>query len=163
MGEVMGLVQTLGKDPESIFALTQRLKRDFSTFLSVIKAAELIGLVETPGQAVRLTPKGTEFRQADPKHRKTLMYDLLLELKIFHHFADRIDHSEEKQITEQEVLDDLAQLFPGERPKILFKTMMAGRATPSSSPMTSAWLCSSASPRVTSASRPPRGLKPVES
>ena len=124
MGEVMGLVQTLGKDPESIFALTQRLKRDFSTFLSVIKAAELIGLVETPGQAVRLTPKGAEFRQADPKRRKSLMHDLLLELKIFHHFADRIDHAEEKQITEQEVLEDLAQLFPGERPKILFKTMM---------------------------------------
>jgi NitT/TauT family transport system ATP-binding protein len=124
MGEVMGLVQTLGKDPESIFALTQRLKRDFSTFLSVIKAAELIGLVETPGQAVRLTAKGTEFRQADPKLRKALMHDVLLELKIFHHFAERIDHSEEKQITEQEVLDDLAQLFPGERPKVLFKTMM---------------------------------------
>jgi len=124
MGEVMGLVQTLGKEPESIFALAQRLKRDFSTFLSVIKATELIGLVETPGQTVRLTAKGNEFRQADPKQRKALMHDLLLDLKIFRHFADRIDHEEDKQIDEKDVLDDLAQLFPGERPKILLKTMV---------------------------------------
>jgi NitT/TauT family transport system ATP-binding protein len=124
MGEVMGLVQTLGGEPESIFALAQRLKRDFSTFLSVIKGAELIGLVETPGQTVRLTAKGSEFRQADIKRRKGLMHDLLLDLKIFRHFADRIDHAEDKQIEEKDVLDDLAQLFPGERPKVLLKTMV---------------------------------------
>ncbi len=33
MGEVMGLVQMLGKEPESLFALATRLKKDFSTFL----------------------------------------------------------------------------------------------------------------------------------
>ena len=38
--------------------------------------------------------------------------------------SDSIVIHHEKQITEQEVLEDLAQLFPGERPKILFKTMM---------------------------------------
>jgi NitT/TauT family transport system ATP-binding protein len=124
MGEVSGLVQTLASEPESIFALAQRLKRDFSTFLSVIKAAELIGLVETPGQTVRLTARGVEFRNADLKHRKALMHDLLLDLKIFRHFADRIDHAEEKQIEEKDVIEDLAQLFPGERPKILLKTMV---------------------------------------
>jgi NitT/TauT family transport system ATP-binding protein len=124
MGEVIGLVQTLGKDPESIFALATRLRRDFSTFLSVIKAAELIGLVETPGQAVRLTTKGQEFRAADPKLKKILMHNLLLDLKTFRHFADLIDHAEDNQIAEKDVYEDLAQLFPGERPKVLFKTMM---------------------------------------
>jgi NitT/TauT family transport system ATP-binding protein len=124
LGEIMGLVQMLGHEPESIFALATRLKRDFGTFLSVIKAAELIDLVETPGQTVRLTKAGQDFRQADVKHRKNLMRDLLLELKIFRHFADRIDQSEEKQIGEEEVLNDLTKLFPSERPKILFKTMI---------------------------------------
>jgi NitT/TauT family transport system ATP-binding protein len=124
LGEIMGLVQMLGNEPESIFALATRLKRDFGTFLSVIKAAELIGLVETPGQTVRLTKEGQAFRQADVKHRKELMRGLLLELKIFRHFADRIDHAEEKQITDTEVLEDLAKLFPSERPKVLIKTMV---------------------------------------
>ncbi len=124
MGEVMGLVQMLGTESESIFALATRLKKDFSTFLSVIKAAELIDLVETPGQSVRLTKAGLAFRNADIKQRKKLMGDLLLDLKIFKHFADRLDQSETHELTEEEVLQDLAQLFPNERPKILFRHLV---------------------------------------
>jgi len=125
MGEVMGLVQMLGAEPESIFALATRLKKEFGTFLSVIKAAELIELVETPGQTVTLTKQGRAFRDADGKQRKKLMHDLLFELKIFHHFAERIEASEDKQLTEEEVLADLARLFPNERPKVIFKTLVA--------------------------------------
>ena len=124
MGEVIGLVQTLHAEPESIFALATRLKKDFSTFLSVIKAAELIDLVETPGQTVRLTKPGVAFQQADIKHRKQLMHDLLLDLKIFKHFADRIDQSPDKEVTEEEAINDLTQLFPNERPKMLFRQLV---------------------------------------
>jgi NitT/TauT family transport system ATP-binding protein len=124
IGEVMGLVQMLGAESESIFGLATRLKKDFSTFLSVIKAAELIDLVETPGQSVRLTKAGMAFRQADTKERKRLMRGLLLELKIFRHFADRIEHAGEKEITEEEALQDLMHLFPNERPKILFRHLV---------------------------------------
>ena len=124
MGEVMGLVQLLKPEPESISALTTRLKRDFSTFLSVVKAAELIDLVETPGQTVKLTASGAAFQKADSKQRKKLMHDLLLNLKIFKHFADLIHASEAKEIPEEDVLRDLAQLFPNERTKNLFKTFI---------------------------------------
>jgi len=124
MGEVMGLVQLLGPEPESLFALSSRLKKDFSTFLSVIKATELLDLVETPGQTVKLTPSGVAFHKADAKQRKKLMHEVLLSLKIFKHFADRIAQAEEKAIPEEEVLHDLAQLFPNERTKNLFKTFV---------------------------------------
>src|SRR5277367_3338496 len=116
LGEVMGLVQMLRPEPESIFALATRLKKDFSTFLSVIKAAELIDLVETPGQSVKLTKKGVEFKKADTKGRKKLMHDLLLELKIFRHLLDKIEQADEKEITEEGVIIDLVQFFPNERP-----------------------------------------------
>src|SRR5271163_4145013 len=124
LGEVMGLVQMLHPEPESIFALATRLKKDFSTFLSVIKAAELIDLVETPGQTVRLTKAGITFQKADPKQRKKMMHDLLLELKIFRHILDKIEQSEQKEITEEALLADLVQFFPNERPKVLFKTLI---------------------------------------
>ena len=124
IGEVMGLVQMLGPEPESLAALAQRLKKDFTTFLSVVKAAELIDLAETPGQAVRLTKVGVAVRKADAKERKHLMHDLLLDLKIFKHFADRIDEAPEKELTEQEVMDDLAKLFPNERHKVLFRQLV---------------------------------------
>ncbi len=125
LGEVMGLVQMLHPEPESIFALATRLKKDFSTFLSVIKAAELIDLVETPGQSVRLTAAGIAFQKADLKQRKKMMHDLLLELKIFRYLFDKIEHSEQKEITEEGVLIDLVQFFPNERPKNLFKTLVS--------------------------------------
>jgi NitT/TauT family transport system ATP-binding protein len=124
LGEVMGLVQMLRPEPESIFALATRLKKDFSTFLSVIKAAELIDLVETPGQSVRLTKAGIAFQKADLKQRKKMMHDLLLELKIFRYIFDKIEQADAKEITEEEVLTELVQLFPNERPKILFKTLV---------------------------------------
>jgi NitT/TauT family transport system ATP-binding protein len=124
LGEVIGLVTLLHPEPESIFALATRLKKDFSTFLSVIKAAELIDLVETPGQTVRLTKAGIAFQKADPKLRKKMMHDLLLELKIFRHVLDKIEQADAKEITEDEVLADLVQFFPNERPKNLFKTLV---------------------------------------
>ena len=124
LGEIMGLVDMLKPEPESIYALANRLKKDFSTFLSVIKAAELVGVAETPGQAVRLTKKGIEFKKADTKARKKLMHDLLLDLKIFRHLLDKIEASPENQLTEEEVLADLTNHFPNERPKNLFKTIV---------------------------------------
>jgi NitT/TauT family transport system ATP-binding protein len=124
IGEVMGLVQMLGPQPESLFALSTRLKKDFTTFLSVIKAAELIDLVETPGQSVRLTKAGLAFRNADTKQRKALMRNLLLDLKIFKYFADRIEQAENGEVTEEEAVKDLTQLFPNERPKILFRHLV---------------------------------------
>jgi NitT/TauT family transport system ATP-binding protein len=124
LGEVMGLVQLLRPEPESIVAVAARLKKDFSTFLSVIKAAELIDLVETPGQSVRLTSAGIAFQKADPKQRKKLMHDLLLALKIFHHINAKIEDADNKEITEEKVLAELVHFFPNERPKNLFKTVV---------------------------------------
>ena len=124
LGEVMGLVQMLRPEPESIYGLATRLKKDFSTFLSVIKAGELTDLMETPGQAVRLTKAGIAFQKADPKQRKKMMHELLLDLKIFRHIYDKIENADQKEISEEAVLTDLVQFFPNERPKVLFKTLI---------------------------------------
>jgi NitT/TauT family transport system ATP-binding protein len=125
LGEVMGLVQFLKPEPESIFALATHLKKDFGTLLSVIKAAELIDLVETPGQSVKLTKAGITFQKADTKQRKQMMHDLLLDLKIFRHLNDKIEHADQQEIKEPDVLADLVQFFPNERPKNLLKTIVA--------------------------------------
>ncbi len=124
LGEVMGLVQFLKPEPESIFALAAHLKKDFGTLLSVIKAAELIDLVETPGQSVRLTKAGLAFQKADTKQRKQMMHDLLLDLKIFRHIYDQIEQADKQEIKEAGVLTDLTQFFPNERPKNLLKTIV---------------------------------------
>ncbi len=125
LGEVIGLVQMLRPEPESIFAMSTHLKKDFSTLLSVIKAAELIDLAETPGQSVRLTKAGITFQKSDPKARKKMMHELLLDLKIFRHLYDKIENADQHEITEEDALEDLVKFFPNERPKILFKTLIS--------------------------------------
>ena len=125
LGEVIGLVQMLRPEPESIFALATQLKKDFSTLLSVIKAAELIDLAETPGQSVHLTKVGVTFQKASLKDRKKMMHDLLLDLKIFRHLYDKIEQADQKEIPEEEAMADLVQFFPNERHKVLFKTIVA--------------------------------------
>ncbi len=125
LGEVIGLVQLLKAEPESIFALATQLKKDFSTLLSVIKVAELIDLVETPGQSVHLTKSGVAFQKADTKQRKKTMHDLLLDLRIFRHLLDKIEQADSKELTEQEVLDDLSHHYPTERTKVMFKTIVS--------------------------------------
>ena len=125
LGEVMGLVQMLKPEPESIFALATHLKKDFGTLLSVIKAGELIDLVETPGQSVKLTKAGVAFQKADTKQRKKMIHDLLLDLRIFRHLNEKIEHADQQEIKEADVLADLLQHFPNERPKNLLKTIVA--------------------------------------
>jgi hypothetical protein len=73
---------------------------------------------------VRLTKAGANMRQADIKERKRLMRDLLLDLKIFKHFADRLEQSENKELTEEDALKDLTELFPNEKPKVLFRHLV---------------------------------------
>ena len=124
IGEVIGLAQLLKEEPESLFALATRLKKDLSSFLSVVKATELIELTETPGQTVCLTQVGLHFQKADPKQRKQLIHDLLLHLKIFQHFAAKLDTSANGEISEETILADLAHFFPNERPKIMLKNLI---------------------------------------
>ena len=73
---------------------------------------------------MRLTRRGVEFKGSNTKQRKKLMHDLLLDLKIFRHLLDKIEAAPERQMTEEEVLADLVNHFPNERPKILFKTIV---------------------------------------
>jgi hypothetical protein len=54
-----------------------------------------------------------------------MMHDLLLELKIFRHIFDEIEHADQKEIAEEVVLAELVQFFPNERPKNLFKTLVS--------------------------------------
>jgi NitT/TauT family transport system ATP-binding protein len=125
LGEVIGLVEKLRPEPDTIFALATQLKKDFSTLLSVIKAAELIDLAETPGQSVRLTKVGVAFQKASVKDRKKMMHDLLLDLKIFRYLYDKIEHADQNEVSEEEAMADLVKFFPNERHKILFKTLIA--------------------------------------
>src|ERR1051326_1480950 len=59
--EVMGLLDHLGGRPDksaAVFELGEQLGVDYDRMTAVVRAAEQLGWVTTPGEVARLTPAG---------------------------------------------------------------------------------------------------------
>ncbi|MGB7839702.1 MAG: AAA-associated domain-containing protein, partial [Terrimicrobiaceae bacterium] len=61
ISEVVGLASVVTPEARNIFALGDELGYEFSKLLVVIKSAELLDLVTTPGENVMLTETGRQF------------------------------------------------------------------------------------------------------
>lgn len=75
--EVIGLLEVIHDDGGRVdlFALSEELGSDFGHTLYLVKAAELLNLVETPKQTVILTATGTRFVEGDVNTRKTMLHE----------------------------------------------------------------------------------------
>ena len=83
--EILGLLEYLhGRGgQEAIFHISEETNREFARVITVVKAAEMLGLVETPGHIVALTAKGRRFVEAGLEHRRALWREQLLTLGLF--------------------------------------------------------------------------------
>src|SRR5262249_49320543 len=79
-GEVLGLLSVLGEHERDVFELSEHLAKEFAAVVSVVKAAELLGLVETPGQEVHITDLGRQVVNAPTKEQRQLIREQLLKL-----------------------------------------------------------------------------------
>src|SRR5579884_3970251 len=64
--EILGLLEVVATEGrQGIGDLAEAASRRFDETLQIVKAAELLGFAETPGQDVLITPLGKEFVEAD--------------------------------------------------------------------------------------------------
>ena len=124
-GEVLGLLTLLGDEPCDVFELAGRFGREFGAVVRVIKAAELLGFVTTPGQDAVLTDLGRQIVGASTIEQKNLEREQLLKLKIFELLVRLIRVQENQTLTEEELLRELHAALPHEKPKQLFRTLLA--------------------------------------
>jgi NitT/TauT family transport system ATP-binding protein len=124
-GEVLGLLALLGDEPCDVFDLAERFGREFGAVVRVIKAAELLGFIETPGQDVMITELGKQAAGASTDEQKTLVRERLLNLKIFELLVRLIRVQENQTLTEEELLRELHAALPHEKPRQLFRTLLA--------------------------------------
>lgn len=124
-GEVLGLISLVGDSECDVFDLAERLGKEFGSVVRVVKAAELLGLVETPGQEVRITAFGREILAGSTVSQKTAIRERLMELKIFELLIRLIKVQENQQLTEEELLRELQAALPHEKPRPLFRTLLA--------------------------------------
>ena len=129
-GEVLGLLSLLGDNECDVFDLAERFGKEFGSVVRVVKAAELLRFVETPGQDVRLTALGRQVVQGSTENQKRLVREQVGRLKIFELLLRLIKVQENHILPEEELLRELQVAMPHEKPRPLFRTLLSwGRYT----------------------------------
>ncbi len=121
----IGLLEVLENEgDQDLFNLTHQVDTEFNQLLLVVKAAELLGWVNTPGQRVQMTPAGREFLAADIPKRKALLNAQLRKVYIFDWVLGILARAPGQEIDEESLLSQLALIFPHERPARLLHTVI---------------------------------------
>jgi NitT/TauT family transport system ATP-binding protein len=123
--EVLGLMSLLGDDPLDIFDLSEKFGKEFGSVVRLVKAAELLGFVQTPGQDVLVTPLGKELTNASTVDQKRIVREQLMKLKIFELLVRLIKVQEDQCLPSEELLRELQAALPHEKPKPLFRTLLS--------------------------------------
>ncbi len=123
---VFGLLELLDDrgGREDGYKLARDLNYKFGELLKVIKAAELVGFVETPKGDIVLTPLGKQFLESDINERKRTFRELLKQHGLFNYFIRLLKAQEDKSLKKEVVLEHLAMLLPNEKPERLFATIV---------------------------------------
>ena len=123
--EVLGLLGLIDQAPTDVFELAERLGKEFGAVVRLVKAAELLGLVNTPGQDVEITPLGLEALAATPAEQKRIVREQLLQLKIFELLVRLIKVQENQLLSDEELIRELTIALPHEKPRQLFRTLLS--------------------------------------
>jgi NitT/TauT family transport system ATP-binding protein len=124
---IIGLLEIIedAKETINVFDLSARIGKEFGETIAIVKAAEMLDLVDTPKDDVLMTQAGWYFLAAPPPARKTLFRQAILKLRLFQMLATRLEESEDGRINADSVLDDLSTLLPYDHPAKLLETLIA--------------------------------------
>jgi hypothetical protein len=126
ISRVMGLLKVLDDvgARQDIFRLAREVNFELGEILQVIKAAEMLGFVETPGADVVLTATGGKLLKAKVNARKALLKEQLKKLPIFRAVVDSLERSEERRADQDAFLEIFALHLPAEDSESLLKTVI---------------------------------------
>ena len=127
ISQILGLVELLmGKEGgrEDIYRLAGELSMELGETLTVIKGAELLGLVNTPGGDVVVEPFGVSVIDSSITERKALICSKLEELSVFKNVRNFLSKEKDAEVTREEVLEKLAELIPNEDAESSFSTVV---------------------------------------
>ena len=121
----IGLLEVLENEGGlELFELARHVDIELSQLLLVVKAAELLGWVSTPGGRVETTAAGGQFLAADITTRKKQLNAILRGLFVFDLILQMLQQSPGNEIDEAVVLSQFALTFPRERPPRILHTVV---------------------------------------
>ena len=125
IGEILGLLEILAEEGGRLGAgdLAESASRRFDETLQIIKAAELLSFVESPGQDVVITPLGKEFVEADINDQKKLLNKQLRGLRTFQVLLETLQQNE-GEVPYEVLTEDYATRLPYEEPTQILDTVI---------------------------------------
>ena len=106
---MIGLLEIIEDAQETInvFDLSARIGKEFGETIAIVKAAEMLGLVDTPKDDVLMTEAGWYFLAAPTPARKTLFRQAIMKLRLFQMVTARLSESPDARIDADSVLEEL--------------------------------------------------------
>ncbi len=127
VGQMMGLLEILADrgGEEDLFAIDALTDYEFGRTIAVVKGAEMLGTVDTPGDLVRLTEIGREIVAAPPPDKRVLFQRRLLTLGVFAEVIRFLAEEPDHPRSGDEVRHFLGERLPGQAIEELFTTIVA--------------------------------------
>ncbi len=108
-----------------VFVLDAVTEYDFGHTLSVIKAGEMLGFLDTPRNSVTLTALGNKLLDTAINDRKPIVNKQLRTLNTFKFMLQIMNESSDKRITKDIALEELVMRLPTEDVEKLFDTVVS--------------------------------------
>jgi NitT/TauT family transport system ATP-binding protein len=124
--EVAGLLEWLDArgGAQDVFRIASDTGREFGRVLSVVRAAELLDLVDTPKRQVVLTPAGRAFVAAGADARKATWRARLLELGLFAEIEKALRLEPTHRLSREFALELIALRLPAESFERTFRVLV---------------------------------------
>ena len=124
--EIVGLLEYLdargGK--EDLFRIAADTHREFGHVITIVKALEMLDLVDTPKRMVLLNADGKRFVAATADERKNIWRELLMKLRLFRDIRDMIGRQPNKEVDADHVREYIVLNLPQENYETLFTTFV---------------------------------------
>ena len=126
LGHIFGLMEIVRDHGSQIdvFRLDQLTEYDFGHTISVVKAGELLGLLDTPKNQVLLTDLGRQFLDADINGRKKTFRNQLLTLGTFQFVCQLLKESQGNKLSKEIIEEELAIRLTTEDVEKVFTTLV---------------------------------------
>ena len=115
----LGKVGDSPKGPGLIFVF-----KPFDRMVRVVKAGEMLDLLDTPRRLVLLTPLGQRFAAAPRDQQKRIWAERALALRLFRLARDLME-LHEGELPRSELLQEISNRLPTEDPESTFDTLVS--------------------------------------
>lgn len=126
VSEVIGLLETIHEEGGTgdIFKLAQQIRKDFGHTLFLVKAAEILDLVDTPKQKVILTDLGKHLVEGDINVQKRMLHELYGDLHLVSEVAQLLRQSPTLRLPVDLITEKLSDWLPNENPNDLLASLI---------------------------------------